>query len=163
LRLGMPGRVDAGCRPSLSPEWSELRQGVGSVEMRHQSIVLGKWCLKIYDICTKHDRDFFDALSYDWEVIPMMLNHARNDDGPVIYEEGLPPPEQIATLVAREVLWDEFLRQCRDAAQKIWKYGDLVQDDREDIERAFADGEEPYPFIKRYGEELALIDFGPWA
>jgi hypothetical protein len=36
-----------------------------------------------------------------------------------------------------KVLWDEFLRQCRDAAQQIWKYGDLVQDNPEDIERAY--------------------------
>jgi len=145
------------------PEWIELREDVGSAELRHQSITLGKWCVKVYDICTKHDKDFFDGVSYDWEVIPLIMDFAADDDGrPVINEKALPPPEKVALLVARRHLLREYLTSCRHEAQKQWAYGDLVEDHPEKFEAAFADDEEPADIVKAIGEDLDLIDFGPW-
>ena len=77
------------------PDWIELREGVGSVELRHQSIAIGQWCLKVYDLCTKDDPDFFDAASYDWEVIPMILGHAMPKENMV----ELPDVETTAAMV----------------------------------------------------------------
>jgi hypothetical protein len=145
------------------PAWTELREGIGSVEMRHQSMVLGKWCLKIYDLCTAHDQDFFDGISYDWEVIPMMLDYAEDQEGrPAIYEQFLPPPEKVALLVMHRHLRDEYFRSCRQEGQKQWAYGDLVEDNPPDIDRGFESGDEPAAFIKTLGEDLDLINFGPW-
>jgi hypothetical protein len=142
---------------NIKTDWIALREGVGSVEMRHQSIVLGQWCLKIYDICTKHDPDFFDGLAYDWEVIPMMLNFARDAAGkPVIYAEGLPPVDRIAPLVAYEVLFDEFTRQCGGEANRQWAYRELVLDHADRVAQAFEIGEEPAEFIKWLGEKYDL-------
>jgi hypothetical protein len=145
------------------PAWIELREGIGAAEMRHQSIALGKWCLEIFDICTKRDRDFFDGVSYDWEVIPLILRYAEDAEGrPVIYAEHLPSAEQTALLVAHQHLRNEFVRSCRHEAQKQWAYGDLVEDNPPDIDKGFESGDEPAAFIKQLGESLDLIDFGPW-
>jgi hypothetical protein len=146
------------------PDWIELREGVGSVEMRHQSIALGKWCLKIYDICTKHDEDFFDLLSYDWEVIPMMLDYACDDEGKqVIYEDAFPASEKVALLVAHRVLFDHFKRDCRHESDRQWGYRELVEDHPERVVQAFALGETPAVFVTWLGEKYDLSPKGPWS
>ena len=59
--------------------WIELREAIGTVELRHRSIEYGRWCLKVYDIATAHDADFFDGVAYDWEAIPMIMGHAEHE------------------------------------------------------------------------------------
>lgn len=153
-------------------DWVELREGVGSVELRHQSIVLGKWCLLVYNICTKRDRDFFAGVAYDWEVIPLILSYARNRDGePVIYEHALPEPELVAPFVAYDHLLTEFVSQCKHEAEKQWAYGALVVDDCKApgdysatrVLQAFQLGEEPAAFAKWLGEKYNLIPREEWA
>jgi hypothetical protein len=146
-------------------DWVELREGIGSVELRHQSIVLGKWCLKIYDICTKHDRDFFAGVAYDWEVIPMILDYARDSEGfPVIYDHALPSPEKTASLVAMRHAYDEYLNELRSEAQKQWGYRELVDDHADRcFDQAFAVDEDPAAFIKWLGEKHNLIPREEWA
>lgn len=152
-------------------EWIEMREGTGSAEMRSQSIVLGQWCLEIYDILTANDRDFFDWYSYDWEVIPAMLMHAVCKDGSAsmyrgdyIYTGGcLIDPHSAAQLVAQEFCWRKFKDDCESEADKQWKYRDLISDHPDCVRNAFEVGEEPAAFVKQLGEELELIDFGPWA
>lgn len=147
---------------NTSPEWIKLREEIGSGELRHQSIALGQWCLAVYDICVKHDPEFFDGIAYDWEVIPMIMAHARDDDGtPVIHPEGgrLQPPQHVAMFVAREHLFDEFERSCIHEAHRQWAYGDLPLDHEERTESAFVSGDEPAAFIKWLGEKYDLINF----
>src|SRR6266487_2883886 len=87
-------------------------------------------CLNDYDICTKHNPDFFEGVAYDWEVIPMILDYARDPFGtPVIYKDHLPSPEQTALLVAQRHLYDEFVSFCTHEADKQWGYRELVTDD----------------------------------
>jgi hypothetical protein len=145
-------------------DWIELREGVGSVEMRHQSIVLGKWCLQVYEICTKHDPDFFDGVAYDWEVIPMILDYARDPFGsPAIYAEHLPSPEQTALLVAYRHLYNEFVSDCTHESKRRWEYKELVTDDGgERMQQAFEIGEEPAEFVKWLGEKYDLIPADEW-
>ncbi len=133
------------------------------MEMRHQSIALGKWCLAIYDILTKHDRDFFEATAYDFEVIPMMMNHAEKDGAPVIYEDGLPDPAKVALLVAHEHLRAEYHRDCRHEAHRQWGYADLVHDHPERVDQAFELGETPADFVKWLGEKYDLTPAKEWA
>jgi hypothetical protein len=144
----------------IRKDWSDLREAVGSVEMRHQSIVLGKWCLEIYDILTKHDKDFFDSMAYDWEVIPKMLGYACDAEGkPVIYEEGLPSPHRVAQMVAQDVIFLHFVWDCERQAEKQWCYRDLISDHDDKVEIAFAAGDEPAAFVKALGEDYDLIKF----
>ncbi|WP_210330827.1 hypothetical protein [Mesorhizobium sp. NBSH29] len=80
--------------------WHELREGVGSVQMRHASIPLGQWCLEVYDICTSADKNFFDTIAYDWEVIPLILSHCVDSDGcPFIEPASFPDPDKAAGAV----------------------------------------------------------------
>jgi hypothetical protein len=148
-------------------EWIEMREGCGSAEMRSQSIVLGLWCLEIYDLLTANDREFFSWYSYDWEVIPAMLQHAVCKDGKAsmyrgdyIYTGGgLIDPHSAAQLVAQEFCWRKFKDDCESESDKQWKYRQLVEDHEDTVRSAFEDGEEPKAIIKQLGEELDLIDF----
>jgi hypothetical protein len=144
-------------------DWVELREGIGSVELRHQSIVLGQWCLKIYNICTRHNRSFFDGSAYDWEVIPMILGYARNDEGePVIYDHALPDPNKIAPLVAYRHAFDDYLVGCQLESSKQWGYREFPEDHPERVEQAFASNEKPAEFIKWLGEKYDLIPREEW-
>lgn len=58
---------------------------------------------------------------------------------------------------------DSFIQGCRDEAEKQWKYADLISDHPDEVQRAFEAKEEPAEFVKALGEELELIDFGPWS
>jgi hypothetical protein len=150
--------------------WIKMREDCGSAEMRSQSIVLGLWCLEMYDFLTKDDPDFFDWWSYDWEVIPEMLKHAVCKDGNVsmyrgdyIYSGGgLVDPISVAGLVAREFCWRKYEEDCVREAKEQWKFGDLVHENPEDFIRGFESGDDPKALVKQIGEDLDLIDFGPW-
>jgi hypothetical protein len=61
-----------GLRQCAIPEWVQIREDLGSAELRHQSIAIGQWCLKIYDILD--GGTFFEMISYDWEVIPLIMS-----------------------------------------------------------------------------------------
>ncbi len=66
----------------------------GTFSMRHASIPIGQWCLKVHDLI---DRDLLYGLSYDWEVIPAMLDQVSWSPGG--YPE-MPDPAVAAPLVA---------------------------------------------------------------
>jgi hypothetical protein len=83
--------------------WVDLRDGVGSVSLRHASMQIGQWCLAVYDICTAQDRDFFEGYSYDWEVIPLIMSLLPIASVPIYGTETFPDPATIAPLVAAEV------------------------------------------------------------
>ncbi len=113
---------------AIRVEWIEMREECGSAEMRSQSIVLGLWCLEIYDILTANDAEFFSWWSYDWEVIPAMLKHAVCNDGKAsmyrgdyVYMGGeLIDPHSAAQLVAQEFAWLRFEDDCKGEARKQW-------------------------------------------
>lgn len=170
-KLRQEAAENPGSHAALRIEWIDMRDDTGSGEMRSQSIVLGKWCLEIYEILTKSNPDFFAPWSYDWEVIPAMLTHAVSKDGKVSMYRGsyvyigkpLISAHSAAQLVAREFAWRNYEEECRSEAQKQWKFGDLVRENPEDFERGFVAGDEPKALVKAIGEDLDLIDFGPWA
>ncbi len=141
----------------LRPDWNELREGVGSVELRHQSIALGKWCLSVYDIVTATNRDFFDGYAYDWEVIPLILDFARDAEGfPVIYSHAFPDASITAQHVIREHCFEVWRGDCRSEAARQWGYADLTSDYADRLEAAFVAGENPADFIRWLGEKYDL-------
>jgi hypothetical protein len=153
-------------------EWIKMREQTGSGEMRSQSILLGKWCLEIYDLLTKSDPDFFSYWSYDWEVIPALLTHAVCKDGKASMYRGdyvyiggeLIDPHSAAQLVAQNFIYLRFENDCKSEARKQWAYEDLVtDDDGERMRQAFEIGEEPAAFVKWLGEKCDLTPVGgPW-
>jgi len=148
--------------PASNPEWVELREAFGSMELRAQSVVLGTWCLEIYDLCTAKDELFFDAAAYDWEVIPMILSHARNEAGQiVIYKEGLPDPKDIAPKVMEEYLYGQWLGECKQEAERQWAYADLPMDHEVLTKAAYKHGDKPADYIKWLGEKHDLTPKEP--
>ncbi|WP_306049231.1 hypothetical protein [Oceaniradius stylonematis] len=143
-------------------DWIELRDAVGSMELRHQSIELGQWCLAVFDLCTAADPKFLDGCySYDWDIIPAIMAYARNEDGPVIYAQALPEAAAIAPKVMRDLAFRRWLGDARQAAQKLWAYADLIDDHSEKAEVAFDRGEDPQAFADWLGEkyDLAPADY----
>lgn len=138
-------------------DWKALREGVGSAELRYQSVALGKWCLAVFDVCTAHNRDFFDGLAYDWEVIPMILDCARDHDGlPVIYEHAYPAVAETMQAVIRRTCEDAWQSECRHQARLQWGYADLISDHAERVTAAFEQGEDAAEFVKWLGEKYDL-------
>lgn len=56
---------------------------------------------------------------------------------------------------------EQWMKEARRAAKHFWCYEELVDDAAEDLERAFAGGDDPYDAIKAIGKELDLHEFGP--
>lgn len=131
------------------PQWVALRESVGSVELRHASIEIGIWALKVYDLCTERDPSFFDGLAYDWEVVPAIVDRCRDEDGlPLIHS--LPSVEATAMHVARWALFEDYVSHVRVAVGKTEiGYVRFVPDHMGEIEQAFADGVEPEAFVAR--------------
>lgn len=143
--------------------WTALRQSVGSVEMRHASIPLGVWCLAVFDLCTKDDRDFFDGIAYDWEVIPMILDHCRDAEGaPVIEQAHFPATQIVAPKVMARHRQNEWMREARGQAEVQWAYADLITDHPEAVQAAIEAGEDPAKFVRELGEDLSLIPNSEW-
>jgi hypothetical protein len=145
-------------------DWIKRREDLGSAELRHQSIALGQWCIKIYDILD--GQTFFDMISYDWEVIPLIMGFAMTDDHhlprPAIYEAELPDPLRVATFVAHEHLYNMFVQDCRLEAARLWAYADLVSDHEDRFHHAFASNEEPENFVLWLGEKYDLTRADRW-
>lgn len=52
------------------PEWMGYRENIGSVELRHESMKIGRWCLAVYE----HLPEWYCASgAYDWEIIPAIF------------------------------------------------------------------------------------------
>lgn len=53
----------------------EWRDAVGTVELRHASYSIGRYCLKIYDLGKQiAGEEAWGGVPYDWEVIPAICN-----------------------------------------------------------------------------------------
>jgi hypothetical protein len=78
--------------PQKSEAWIDLREGIGSLELRWQSMAIGAWCVKVCDLCTRQHPYIFDTMPFDWEVIPLIMTELIGPDGPAIYESAFPSP-----------------------------------------------------------------------
>lgn len=80
--------------------WRALVEQVGAVELRSYAPDYGKWCLAVYDYCTKDDPLFFDAYAWDWEVVPAIMDHVVCG-GVALSPDKLPNPAEVShTIVA---------------------------------------------------------------
>lgn len=141
---------------SKDDEWIALRESVGSVELRHQCIELAQWCLQVYDICTSDNPDRFEGFAYDWEVIPSILRHARDKDGPAIYAHALPEPGVVAVMINHEFAMQGWLISARIHARELYAYEPLVAEHIHSAEIAFKEGEDPEKWVRFIGQKYDL-------
>lgn len=73
---------------------ADLRDRIGSVELRHASIAIGRYCLKVYDLIPKEARQ---GHAYDWEIIPAIVATINFPS----LEPTLPPAEAAARVIAQ--------------------------------------------------------------
>ncbi|WP_353645711.1 hypothetical protein [Mesorhizobium sp. WSM2239] len=59
------------CAEEPDPIWREYREAHGSVQLRHESIAIGQWALKVYDLLPEWYRE---TGAYDWEIIPAIVS-----------------------------------------------------------------------------------------
>ncbi len=82
-------------------EWKQLRDRLGSGQMRLDCIELGLWCLEIDRLCTEMEPDYHDGYSWDWEVVPHMLwmIATGHNSEPTTRPSELPDPASVAPAV----------------------------------------------------------------
>jgi hypothetical protein len=73
---------------------ADLRDRIGSAELRHASIAIGRYCLRVYDLIPQEARQ---GHAYDWEIIPAIVSTI---DFPSL-EPKLPPAEAAARVIAQ--------------------------------------------------------------
>ena len=84
-------------------EWFDYRQGIGSVELRHESITIGKWVLKVYDLLPEWYRDIG---AYDWEIVPTIVGHLTPG------EEHPDPQETARSILTSDAARKHYLQQA---------------------------------------------------
>ncbi|RUU76130.1 hypothetical protein [Mesorhizobium sp. M7A.F.Ca.MR.362.00.0.0] len=136
-------------RDKADPVWLKYREDVGSVELRHYSIDIGLWVLKVYDLLP----EWFRAIgSYDWEIVPSIV-------GEVIPGEAFKEPMQAKhAIVNSDWAKAEYHRQF-DWTLKTY-YGldlegaGLSKDEL--LEQWFNPDLDPDYQVRRYAEKYAL-------
>jgi hypothetical protein len=58
---------------------------------------------------------------------------------------------------------ETWMKEANEEAQRQWGYAEMLTEDRDVFEAAFAKGESPKQVVKELGEELGLSDPGPWS
>lgn len=137
-------------------DWAALREGVGSNELRHASIGLAQWCEAVFSHATATDPDAFNAYAFDFEVIPAILEHARDAEGPVIEPSALPDAKATAAKVVREFKRAEYLRCATELAGNQWGYPNMIPDYPEFFDSAFEAGEPYADAVARFGAKYDL-------
>lgn len=144
-------------------DWKALREAVGTTEMRLQSIELASWCERIYLLCRKKDDLIFDAYAFDWEVIPAILEHACDADGPIVDKSSLPPVVDVAVKVFIQFWRESWMQEAKSAAIKRYAYADLIADHLGTAECAFRARETPEKFVAWLGGKYGLTPRGDFA
>ena len=136
--------------------WATYREGVGCMELRSASSnIYAGWLLKVYDICQTAGEPF-DCMSYDWDVVPLIMEHCLHDGHPAASGDTLPDPRATAITVLAKIAKQRWYEDARKAAKHHWSYEELVDDFEEVIEKARLDGEMPEKVILEIGEQYDL-------
>ena len=81
-------------------EWNNLRERLGTFTMRDACFDVAAWVEKVYAICTKSNPDFGDSHAYDWEVVPDIMDYARDYRGAVsLNPNDFPDPSNVADIL----------------------------------------------------------------
>lgn len=99
------------------PELNECRENWGSVSLRHASIHIGKFFLTVYDLLDEKVRD---AFSYDWEIIPAMLDHVDWAQPGEPEEFKFKPAEEIAADLNKNLGFRIWLHSANHWLKSGW-------------------------------------------
>lgn len=98
--------------------WINYRKDVGSVELRHESMQIGRWALKVYDLLP----DWVQEIgAYDWEIIPAIV-------GEIAPGDPYPDPQTAADAVINSKWARTDYFRTADHHMK-WKYGTRIESD----------------------------------
>lgn len=138
-------------------KWKELRDNIGTVELRYQTIELAQWLIDVYNYCIECNKDIFDDMPYDWDVVPLILDHAQDEDGyPVIYKDMLPNPKDTSKKIISELNQNKWINEAINFAEKLFSYKGLITEEIEMAKKAFLQGEKPIEYVKRIGKKHDL-------
>jgi len=152
-------------------QWCE---DYGAAGMRRAAWEMAALIESVWSIMPEDDRD--GAICWDFEFVPEFMLYCLDFGDGEDVQPVVKRPEDLRSLYqsarARCKAWtggppstrerDQFIVDCRDEAEKQWNYADLVSDHMDAVQSAFEAKEKPPEFIKSLGEDLELIDFGPW-
>ncbi|RWM32587.1 MAG: hypothetical protein EOR77_21390 [Mesorhizobium sp.] len=137
------------CTDKPDPAWNEYRESIGSVELRHESIEIGKWVLQVYDLLPEWYRA---SGAYDWEIVPAIVGKLT---------PGQTHPDPYTTkysLLNSDSAKAEYFRDF-DAHLKF-RYGLTVEEagiDMDDfLATWFQPDAEPDEQVRRYAEKYNL-------
>lgn len=86
--------------------WKEYREKFGSAQLRYESVAIGQWVLKVYDLMPEWWREMG---SYDWELVPAIV-------GEYDPNQLFPDPQLTATkLMTNEYSKKEYARSAEFA------------------------------------------------
>ena len=118
---------------------------------------LNRWLLSVYDACKDQDDNIFDNLSYDWEVVPIIMNECLKDGYPCYLPEDLPDPEKVKVKIINTIHRNIWFNDAARACQCLWEYPELVSDHRDEFRSEMEDGVMPMKAAEKIGSELKLI------
>ncbi|TPJ51774.1 MULTISPECIES: hypothetical protein [unclassified Mesorhizobium] len=132
-----------------SPEWMKYREDVGSLELRHHSIDIGKWVLQVYDLLPEWYRA---SGAYDWEIVPAIVSCLT--PGEAFRDPVMARRELLISQSAKE----EYFRSC-DWHLKAF-YGITIEDagvEKDEFLQVWFDiNTDPAEQIRRYAEKYDL-------
>lgn len=138
------------CADKPDPAWMAYREGVGSVELRQESIAIGRWALEVYDLLPAWYRE---CGAYDWEIIPAIVDELT--PGETFPEPALARAAIVDSASARKV----YLRCFENDLRRF--YGLDVEQGlgitEEDFNRVwFHPDIEPHDQVARLADKLEL-------
>lgn len=138
------------CTDKPDPDWMAYREGVGSAELRHESIAIGRWALQVYDLLPQWYRE---CGAYDWEIIPAIVGTLTPG------QTSRDPQEARDAIVNSAAARAEYFRAFDADLERL--YGIDVEQglglDREAFERIwFQPDVEPHDQVVRIAEKLDL-------
>lgn len=128
--------------------WVEYRNKVGSVELRHESIEIGKWALKVYELLPEW---FCEGYAYDWEVIPAIVDQLQ--PGGDFPEVGLTAAELLESDHAKEAYFFAANEQLK-ASYAI----DFDMTEEEFCKHWFYPERSPAETVERFAEKFNLTE-----
>ncbi len=125
-------------------DWIELHETVGSAGLRAFAVELGAWCREVADHCRTLDANLVNQLHYSDELLPEILDHARDGHGDILTDaEHLPSAETTADAVVRLLHRRAWMRQLQTAMISSWGDSDAIHTARLEINAAYASGLSP--------------------
>lgn len=155
-------------------QMTQYGEDYGAAGMRRAAWEMAALIESVWSIMPEADRD--GMICWDFEFVPEFmlycLNFGEGEDVEPVVEGAEKLRDLYQTARARCKAFvskyppstrdrDQFIKDCREEAEKQWCYADLISDHADAVQIAFEAKEKPAEFVKALGEELDLHDFGP--